>query len=49
VTDRREKERLFRETVAKYTQWLGGIARNNAPKGSCQDLQREIFMSLWKS
>jgi RNA polymerase sigma-70 factor (ECF subfamily) len=49
VIDRREKERLFKDTVAKNTQWLGVIARNNAPRGSWQDLEQEIRIAFWKS
>ncbi len=49
MIDPREKERLFEEAIAKNKQWLGVIARNNAPIDSWQDLEQEIRIAFWKS
>jgi RNA polymerase sigma factor (sigma-70 family) len=37
------------ETLDQYKQWLGIMARNNAPEDSWQDLEQEIRIAFWKS
>ena len=49
MIDPGEKKKLFSETITRNSQWLGVIARNNAPGDSWQDLQQEICFAFWKS
>jgi len=49
LIDPNKKEKLFMETVAQHNQWLGVIARNNAPGDSWEDLEQEIRIAFWRS
>jgi RNA polymerase sigma factor (sigma-70 family) len=49
VIDPQEKNRLFAEALSRYNDWIGVVARNNAPTNSCEDLEQEIRISLWRS
>jgi RNA polymerase sigma factor (sigma-70 family) len=49
VIDPREKQRLFEETITRYTGWIGLIARENAPMNSREDLEQDIRMAFWAS
>jgi RNA polymerase sigma factor (sigma-70 family) len=49
VIDPQEKTRLLEEALSRYNDWIGVVARNNAPSHSSQDLEQEIRLAVWKS
>jgi RNA polymerase sigma factor (sigma-70 family) len=49
VIDPQEKTRLLEEALSRNNDWIGVVARNNAPIHSSQDLEQEIRLAVWKS